>query len=196
MILIEWIEALDIQLLLLINGLSSPFLDDLMWTFSSKLFGVPFYLIFIFILFKNKPFRSAITCTFLLVLVVVLSDLTAKYCFKEIFQRFRPSHNLILKDQLTFLNKPDGTFYIGGLYGFISSHACNMFALSFLFYKYIKNIFPKSIWLLLFWASLISFSRIYLGVHYPSDVIVGGIVGIVIAQFLYYLSNEFKWVEC
>lgn len=196
MIFIEWIEALDIQLLLLINGLSSPFLDNLMWTFSSKLFGVPFYLIFIFILFKNKPFRSAITCTFLLVLVVVLSDLTAKYCFKEIFQRFRPSHNLILKDQLTFLNKPDGTFYIGGLYGFISSHACNMFALSFLFYKYIKNIFPKSIWLLLFWASLISFSRIYLGVHYPSDVIVGGIVGIVIAQFLYYLSNEFKWVEC
>lgn len=196
MIFIEWIEALDIQLLLLINGLSSPFLDNLMWTFSSKLFGVPFYLIFIFILFKNKPFRSAITCTFLLVLVVVLSDLTAKYCFKEIFQRFRPSHNLILKDQLTFLNKPDGTFYIGGLYGFISSHACNMFALSFLFYKYIKNIFPKSIWLLLFWASLISFSRIYLGVHFPSDVIVGGIVGIVIAQFLYYLSNEFKWVEC
>lgn len=196
MIFIEWIEALDIQLLLLINGLSSPFLDDLMWTFSSKLFGVPFYLIFIYILFKNKPFRSAITCTFLLVLVVVLSDLTAKYCFKEVFQRFRPSHNLILKDQLTFLNKPDGTFYIGGLYGFISSHACNMFALSFLFYKYIKNIFPKSIWLLLFWASLISFSRIYLGVHYPSDVIVGGIVGIVIAQFLYYLSNEFKWVEC
>ena len=196
MIFIEWIEALDIQLLLLINGLSSPFLDDLMWTLSSKLFGVPFYLIFIYILFKNKPFRSAITCTFLLVLVVVLSDLTAKYCFKEIFQRFRPSHNLILKDQLTFLNKPDGTFYIGGLYGFISSHACNMFALSFLFYKYIKNIFPKSIWLLLFWASLISFSRIYLGVHYPSDVIVGGIVGIVIAQFLYYLSNEFKWVEC
>ena len=196
MIFIEWIEALDIQLLLLINGLSSPFLDNLMWTFSSKLFGVPFYLIFIYILFKNKPFRSAITCTFLLVLVVVLSDLTAKYCFKEVFQRFRPSHNLILKDQLTFLNKPDGTFYIGGLYGFISSHACNMFALSFLFYKYIKNIFPKSIWLLLFWASLISFSRIYLGVHYPSDVIVGGIVGIVIAQFLYYLSNEFKWVEC
>lgn len=196
MIFIEWIEALDIQLLLLINGLSSPFLDNLMWTFSSKLFGVPFYLIFIYILFKNKPFRSAITCTFLLVLVVVLSDLTAKYCFKEIFQRFRPSHNLILKDQLTFLNKPDGTFYIGGLYGFISSHACNMFALSFLFYKYIKNIFPKSFWLLLFWASLISFSRIYLGVHYPSDVIVGGIVGIVIAQFLYYLSNEFKWVEC
>ena len=196
MIFIDWIEALDIQLLLLINGLSSPFLDDLMWTFSSKLFGVPFYLIFIYILFKNKPFRSAITCTFLLVLVVVLSDLTAKYCFKEVFQRFRPSHNLILKDQLTFLNKPDGTFYIGGLYGFISSHACNMFALSFLFYKYIKNIFPKSIWLLLFWASLISFSRIYLGVHFPSDVIVGGIVGIVIAQFLYYLSNEFKWVEC
>ena len=196
MIFIEWIEALDIQLLLLINGLSSPFLDNLMWTFSSKLFGVPFYLIFIFILFKNKPFRSAITCTFLLVLVVVLSDLTAKYCFKEVFQRFRPSHNLILKDQLTFLNKPDGTFYIGGLYGFISSHACNMFALSFLFYKYIKNKFPNSIWLLLFWASLISFSRIYLGVHYPSDVIVGGIVGIVIAQFLYYLSNEFKWVEC
>ena len=61
MIFIEWIEALDIQLLLLINGLSSPFLDNLMWTFSSKLFGVPFYLIFIFISTLLKLHRKIIS---------------------------------------------------------------------------------------------------------------------------------------
>ena len=132
MIFIEWIEALDIQLLLLINGLSSPFLDNLMWTFSSKLFGVPFYLIFIYILFKNKPFRSAITCTFLLVLVVVLSDLTAKYCFKDFSKVSSISQLDFKRDQLTFLNKPDGTFTLEACMD--SSQVMPVICLPYLFY--------------------------------------------------------------
>jgi len=85
--------------------------------------------------------------------------------------------------------------YIGGKFGFVSSHACNMFALTFLFYRFIKEKYPKAIWLLLFLVLLIIYSRVYLGVHYPSDVIAGGVIGVFIAQFLYYLSLEFKWVK-
>ncbi len=196
MIVVDWLELMDHQLLLAINGAHSPFLDNAMWTISSRLFGIPFYLLFLYLLFKNKPTKQAIICVLLLFLVVGLADLMAKHCFKEVFERFRPSHNLDLKEQLHFVLNANGVPYTGGKYGFVSSHACNMFALSFLFYRFIHEKYPKSIWLLLFWVLLIIYSRVYLGVHYPSDVIAGGAVGVIIAQFLYYLSVEFNWIKC
>ena len=195
MTFLERIESFDHQLLMLVNGANSPFLDDFMWIVSSKLFGIPFYLIFLYILFKNKPIKQLLICVLLLIVAVGLADLTAKYCFKEVFERYRPSHNLALKDQLHFVLNANGLPYIGGKFGFVSSHACNMFALTFLFYRFIKEKYPKAIWLLLFLVLLIIYSRVYLGVHYPSDVIAGGVIGVFIAQFLYYLSLEFKWVK-
>jgi len=190
----NWLELVkhwDSQILLAINGLNSPSLDYLMWMISSPYFGIPFYVFFVFVLFKTKNYKEVIICFVLLLVVVGLADLTAKYCFKEIFERYRPTHNMNLKEQLHIVNN-----YSGGKYGFISSHACNMFALSFLFYHFIKIKYRWSIWLLFSWASLIGYSRVYLGVHYPSDILVGGVVGIVIAQILYYLSQEFNWVKC
>ena len=185
------IKQWDSHLLLIINGYHSPFLDQLMWLISSPYFGVPFYVLFLIILFKTKRLKQVVICFLLLILAVGIADLTAKYCFKEVFERYRPSHHLLLKDQLHFVND-----YTGGKYGFVSSHACNMFALVFMFYQLVKTNYPKAIWLLFAWALLIGYSRVYLGVHYPLDVLVGGGVGIVIAQILYYLSVEFKWIKC
>ena len=111
MIVVDWLELMDHQLLLAINGAHSPFLDNAMWTISSRLFGIPFYLLFLFLLFKNKPAKQAFICVLLLFLVVGLSDLMAKYCFKEVFERFRPSHNLDLKEQLHFVLNANGVPY-------------------------------------------------------------------------------------
>jgi undecaprenyl-diphosphatase len=190
----SWLEIVkewDSQFLVSINGLNSPSLDYVMWMISSPYFGIPFYVFFLIVLLKTKNYKEVIVCFVLLLVVVGLADLTAKYCFKEFFQRYRPTHNINLKEQLHIVNN-----YRGGKYGFISSHACNMFALSFLFYQFIKIKYRWSIWFLFSWALIIGYSRVYLGVHYPSDVLVGGMVGIVIAQILYYLSLEFNWVKC
>ena len=190
----NWLEIFkqwDSQILLSINGLNSPSLDYFMWMISSPYFGIPFYIFFLIVLVKTKNYKEVIVCFVLLLVVVGLADLTAKYCFKEFFQRYRPTHNINLKEQLHIVNN-----YRGGKYGFISSHACNMFASSFLFYQFIKIKYRRSIWFLFSWALIIGYSRVYLGVHYPSDVLVGGMVGIVIAQILYYLSLEFNWVKC
>lgn len=189
--LLSLIEQFDSYLLLMINAVNYPFLDSLMWMISSSYFGIPFYVLFLIILLKTHRLKKALIYILLLIIVVCIADLTAKFCFKELFERYRPSHNLNLKEQLHYVNN-----YKGGTYGFVSSHACNMFALSYLFYCFIKTTYSWAIWPLLFWASLIGYSRIYLGVHFPSDVFVGGLVGILIARILYYLSLEFNWIKC
>ena len=191
MSLLEQIESWDVWLLLKINGLNSPFLDEIMWSVSSPFFGIPFYLFFAYIFYRHFGLRETVVICGLIALSVGISDLTAKYCFKEVFVRFRPSHHLILMDQLHIVND-----YRGGPYGFISSHAANMFSIATMVFLIIGKKYKWLFWLLLIWASLIGYSRVYLGVHYPSDVFVGAIVGSLIAGILYYLSRQFNWIKC
>jgi len=177
---IEKIEQIDRQLLFAINGSNSPLFDTIMWWVSKPVFGIPFYLLFVFLLYKSFGWKN----TFLLVLcaglAVGLADLSAKYLFKEMFERFRPSQNLEIKEQLHYVNN-----YHGGMYGFVSSHAANMFAIAMLIGLWLKKKIRYSLHFLLIWASIIGYSRIYLGVHYPTDVVCGALLGMLIAILMY-----------
>lgn len=107
----NWLEIVkqwDSQILLSINGLNSPSLDYFMWMISSPYFGIPFYFFFLIVLVKTKNYKEVIVCFVLLLVVVGLADLTAKYCFKEFFQRYRPTHNINLKEQLHIVNNYRG----------------------------------------------------------------------------------------
>ena len=191
MSLFEQIESFDVWLLLKVNGLNSPFLDEMMWSVSSPYFGVPFYLFFAYLIYRHVGLKQMVFLCGLILLVAGISDLTAKYCFKEVFERFRPTHHLIIKEQLHIVND-----YKGGQFGFISSHAANMFSVGTMVFLLIGKQYKWLFWLLISWASLIGYSRIYLGVHYPSDVFVGAIVGCLIASIMYYLSKQFNWIKC
>ena len=191
MSLFEQIESFDVWLLLKVNGLNSPFLDEMMWSVSSPYFGVPFYLFFAYLIYRYVGLKKMVFLCGLILLVAGISDLTAKYCFKEVFERFRPTHHLIIKEQLHIVND-----YKGGQFGFISSHAANMFSVGTMVFLLIGKQFKWLFWLLISWASLIGYSRIYLGVHYPSDVFVGAIVGCLISSIMYYLSKQFNWIKC
>ena len=185
------IELWDQKLLLLINGCNSEVLDVIMWIVTSKSFGIPVYVVFALVFYKIFGVKKALIFCALVIVAVSISDLTAKYCFKEVFERFRPTHHEILKGKLHIVNN-----YRGGKYGFISSHASNMFSFAVMVFLLIRE---KIRWLLLpliLWASLISYSRMYLGVHYPSDIIVGALVGSVIAGIVYYLAKQFNWIKC
>lgn len=183
--MIEQLENIDQKLLLLINGVNSPFFDQLMWAISDSFFGIPFYIVFYLIAFKFFGWKKALVIVLLGGVSVGLADLSSKYLFKEVFLRYRPSHNFLLKDKIHLVNN-----YRGGMYGFVSSHSANMFAIAIslgaFFYKENKVL----IYLMLIWAGIIAYSRMYLGVHYPSDVFVGGLLGGTIGFVVYKLSHK------
>lgn len=182
---IEKIEQLDRNILFAINDANSPFLDQLMWWISKPSFGIPFYIIFALLLFRYFGWKNAMIVLVGVGVAVALSDLSAKYLFKEMFERYRPSHNLEIQDQLHYVND-----YRGGMYGFVSSHAANMFAIASVIWMALRKKLKYFGLLLLVWAGLIAYSRVYLGVHYPSDVFVGALLGVTIGWLVFSLLNK------
>ncbi|MGD2034699.1 MAG: phosphatase PAP2 family protein [Bacteroidales bacterium] len=169
--------ALDTQLFLWLNSQHSPFWDKVMWLVSGKIEWLPLYLILVaFIIYRYRWQSLAIIVS--IIIAVALADHLAVKAFKEVFERLRPSHNPEIQDLVHIVNN-----YRGGLYGFVSNHAANSFSLAMFLSLLLKNkLFTAGIF---FWAILVSYSRIYLGVHYPGDILGGAALGMVIGWLAY-----------
>jgi len=179
----ELLEHLDRTLIVFINGLHSPFFDTFFYYVSKTYVGAPIYLFAIFLFYKIFQYKKAILYTILLIACVGAADLISVHAFKEVFLRYRPSHNLDIQDALHYVNG-----YRGGMFGFVSSHAANVFA----FAVFSSLIFKrKAITItVLSWAMLVSYSRIYLGVHYPADILGGAIIGSAISYVIYRIQDK------
>jgi undecaprenyl-diphosphatase len=158
----------DSDLFQLINQAHQPWLDQPMVIISGKLTWIPLYAFLIYLLFKEH--KSKVWKTILyLISTVIFADQVSSSILKPLFKRLRPCH---VEAFQSWIHLPDGC---GGLYGFCSSHSANAFAVAIGFYLVTKNRLMGTI--LIVWATLIAYSRIYLGAHYPLDVIMGAIVG-------------------
>ncbi|MBM3452606.1 MAG: phosphatase PAP2 family protein [Bacteroidetes bacterium] len=192
--MIEWFENIDHQIVLFINGLNTPVLDQIMWQISSRIIWIPFYILLLIIIYSKNGLKISLIFLFVVSILVFLTDFLSVHAFKDVFLRYRPSHNLILKSKLHLFLMPDGQIYSGGLYGFISSHAANFSALSSFFILVQSNLKRK--WIYFIPLILVGFSRIYLGVHYLSDVLVGYIFGAAMAiclhKFLFVPITRFS----
>ena len=180
--MIEKLESIDHSLVLAINAMHSTFLDSFMWFLSGSyilLLLIPFIFYFFYKEYRSKQLLWIFAA---LVLTVILTDQLSVHAFKEVFQRYRPSHNLLLKSQLHLHEYPDGSFYGGGKFGFVSSHAANYFGILTIISSLIRQGWVKIILLTI--ALLVIYSRVYLGVHYVSDVLCGALLGFVLAQFV------------
>ena len=181
----NFLENIDRSIVLAINGLNTPFLDECMWVISSKVLWYPFYALLLFLAYKKLTRKHFLWFVLFAVLSIVCADLISVHFFKNVFLRYRPSHNLLLEKQLHFYLKSNGELYKGGEYGFISSHAANFAALFTISWMALKQYYPRLVWILSVICFLICFSRIYLGVHYLSDVFVGTLVGIGVGYLLF-----------
>ncbi len=180
--MLDKISALDTKLFLFLNGLHSPFWDNLMWYFSGKYSWVWLYALLLAYLVYLFKWRSVVIILGV-VLVVTLADQISVKLFKDVFERLRPCHNPTISHLVHTVNDK-----CGGRFGFVSSHASNTFAVA----AYLLFFIRKQ-WFSIFmlgWALLVSYSRIYLGVHYPADVFGGAILGIVIGWCIYYLVRK------
>jgi undecaprenyl-diphosphatase len=173
------LEHIDQQLFLFLNSINSPFWDKIMYAVSGKIIWAPLYLtILIYLGIKYKK-RFLIIIPFIII-AVSLADQLSVQLFKNVFHRLRPCHEPALNGMIHLVNGE-----CGGLYGFVSSHACNSFNVAL-----ISLMLVKKRWFtisMILWASVIGYSRIYLGVHYPGDVICGSILGALIGWGCYKL---------
>lgn len=164
--MIEFLKYIDTKWLLEINNNHTGSLDVIMWWLSGTLIWIPFYAFLIFVIFYKLK-REALPLILLVTILILCSDQLASGIIKPLVHRLRPSHNPEIESMLHYVNN-----YRGGQFGFISSHAMNVFSLSFYLLFSIKNKIAWLHFIMFAWAISVAYSRIYLGVHYPSDVIV------------------------
>jgi undecaprenyl-diphosphatase len=169
----EFLKSIDTQLFLFLNGWHNAFFDQIMFWLSDRLFWIPMYLLIVFLMILRYKMRGVLMLLFIGI-VIALCDQTASHLIKNLVMRLRPSQDPALAG-LVHLSKAGP----GGLYGFVSSHAANVFGLATFIYFTFDNQFKWLKYWLFAWAVLVSYSRIYNGVHYPGDVIAGAFIGIV-----------------
>ena len=162
--------SLDADILLWINGHYAQWLDGLMWFFSCAKTWIPLYVVLVgLIAWKYRNWRVVLLILIGFGVAVGLSDYICSGILKPLVCRLRPTHDPAI-DPLHIVNG-----YVGGRYGFCSSHAANSMAIALLFSLLYKN--KTATVLLMTWVAVVCYSRMYLGAHYPTDIMAGLLIG-------------------
>ena len=173
--------SFDTELLLYINQCNNALLDGVMVKFSDTLTWLLLLLVVVFVVLRDRPVKEALCILLGIGLCVLLADQISSSLIKPWVARFRPTHDPEIMFMVRHITGR------GGLYGFVSSHAANTFAVA-TFLSLVFRHMPTTVSLLV-WASIVGYSRIYLGVHFPLDVLFGALLGVVIGMLIYALLH-------
>ena len=176
-------EALDSRLFLFLNGLHANWLDAVMVSITEMWLWIPIYILLLFLVFKKYRW-SGFWILLTVGIVVLCSDQLSAHVCKPLFHRLRPCFNPDLEG---LVHLPKGL--PGGQYGFVSSHAANTFAVATLLTAALRKSYRSIGWWLYAWAFISSYSRIYIGVHYPGDILAGAALGILVGLIIWKLAG-------
>jgi len=195
--MLELLNAWDTELFLTLNGLHTSWLDPIFWIISGTKTWIPFYAWLLYIIlkkdtnsFQQVDWRQIVALLVSVVLLITTADQLASGFLKPTIARYRPSHEPALEGLVHLWVYDTGDFYKGGKYGFVSSHAANSFALAIFVIRTVSKKWLTN--LMLVWAIIVSYSRIYLGVHYPGDILGGATIGILSGILWSYAYAQFK----
>ena len=198
--MLEQLLHIETEILLAINGWHAPWADTLMWIVSAKTTWIPLYLLLIGLLVWRyrqpaptpiKWLQKVPACVVMIVVIALAvgaADFIASGILKDWVARPRPSRVPELEGVLHLVNG-----YKSGQYGFVNSHAANTMAVALLFSLIWRNKIA-TVGLML-WVAANCYSRMYLGVHYPTDILGGLIVGSLVAVVAYWLLSRYRLVE-
>jgi undecaprenyl-diphosphatase len=169
--MIDFLLDLDQKAFLILNGMHTPWLDQVMFWITKTIFWLPLYTVLLFLLIKYYKKDSWIILLGIIITIVLADQITSSG-MKPFFLRLRPSREPALQGLVHTVNG-----YIGGKYGFASSHAANTIGIALYFWLLLGARY-RWMWVLFIWAVVVAYSRIYLGVHYPGDILVGMCIGL------------------
>ena len=186
--MLDHLINLDTQLFIFLNNLGTDFWDPFWLRMSEIGIWIPLYLVLLGLVYYLFHWKTALLITGFIALNVIATDQGSVRLFKNQFERLRPCHVEELQDQIRLVKGS-----CGGQYGFVSSHASNTFGLAFFLGLLFRKKWPWLYYALLIWASLVAYSRVYLGVHYPGDILFGAIYGTLCGTLLFVLMD--RWQE-
>ena len=187
----ETLMSLDKELFFFLNGLHTDWMDPVMFYISKTLTWLPVYLIMLWLMIRHCGWNSLIWLGGIALAVLLADQITSSF-MKPFFERFRPSRDPGIEEGLVHVVNG----YRGGKFGFASSHAANAFAIATLLHLVLRPYVKYTGYLFLM-AGIVAYSRIYLGVHYPGDIIVGGVIGAAAGWISYIVSRKLgrRWLD-
>lgn len=183
--MIDFLINIDTQVLLFFNGLHSPLMDSFMMMFTGRFVWVPMYLSILYILFTKYKTRDALLLTVVIAGCILFADQVCASLLRPEFERLRPAHPENPVSAMVHI--VDG--YRGGRYGFPSCHGSNSFALATILALIVRV--PRFTRFIFVWATVNAYTRLYLGVHYPGDLIVGAMIGSLGSLMIWWVAKRF-----
>lgn len=182
--MLEFLFSLDRGIFIFLNNLGSEPWDPF-WFFITKQFNwIPIFLIILYLVFKHYGWRHALLILGMIALILFITDQTTNHFFKYRFERLRPSSNPALEGLIRAVHSSE-------TFSFISGHASNSMAVAFFLFAVLKTR-VKYVEIMFLWPLIFAYSRIYLGLHYPSDILAGYIWGILMALLVLQLYKQLR----
>ncbi|WP_372744549.1 phosphatase PAP2 family protein [Lutibacter sp.] len=176
----------DIELFLFLNNLGTTQWDSFWLILTNKFSAIPLYLVLLYVTYKKFGLKKTVVLVLFIAVLILLSDQTSNL-FKNGFKRLRPCHNNDISNLCRLVGNR-----CGGLYSYFSAHAANSMAIAVFFSLTLKFKNKLSTIFLIIWALVVAYSRIYIGVHFPLDILTGIFFGLLYGTLFYKLFSVFS----